>query len=150
MDLRQKIEEIAAPFLGPIGAFIVDVHIGRSEQRKVLQLYVDTDSGITIGQCTDLNRKIGEALEKENMIQDSYILEVSSPDITKPLRLLRQYNKNVGRTFRVRFRKGDAPAEMTAQLDGIEGETLNFITSKEERLKIPFHEIIESTEELPW
>ena len=70
MDLQQKIEEIAAPFLNAIDAFIVDIHIVHDEQRKVIQLFVDTDSGITIGQCTELNRNIGEALELQNIIPE--------------------------------------------------------------------------------
>ena len=150
MDLQQKIEEIAAPFLSTIDAFIVDIHIVQSEQRKVLQLFVDTDSGITIGQCTELNRKIGEALEFQNIIQNSYVLEVSSPDLTKPLKLLRQYRKNIGRQFHVRYRTDDGVAEIIAKLDGIEGDILNFITKSEGTCKVPFNEIIESIEELPW
>jgi ribosome maturation factor RimP len=150
MDLQQKIEEIAAPFLSIIDAFIVDMHVVHSEQRKVIQIYVDTDSGITIGQCTELNRKIGEALELHNFIQNSYVLEVSSPDLTKPLKLLRQYRKNIGRQFHVRYRKDDGVVEIIAKLDGIEGDILNFITKSEETYKVSFNEIIESIEELPW
>jgi ribosome maturation factor RimP len=150
MDLRKKIEEIAAPFLQTIDAFIVDIHIINDVQRKVVQLFVDTDSGITIGQCTDLNRNIGEALELQNIIPSSYVWEVSSPDITKPLRLLRQYRKNLGRQFRVRYRKDGGSTEIIAKLDGIEDNYLTFITKKEETYRVSFHEIIESIEELPW
>jgi ribosome maturation factor RimP len=150
MDLQQKIEEIATPYLNTIDAFIVDIHIVRIEQRKVLQLFVDTESGITIGQCTELNRNIGEALELQNIMQDSYLLEVSSPDLTKPLKLLRQYGKNIGRQFRVRFRKDNGIVEINAKLDRIEGDILTFITGSEEIYKIYFNEIIESIEELPW
>ena len=150
MDLKQKIEEIAAPFLGTIDAFIVDIHVTRDGQRKVVQIFVDTDSGITIGQCTELNRKIGEVLELQNIIQNSYLLEVSSPDLTKPLKLLRQYRKNIGRQFHVRYRKADGVIEMIATLDKIEGDVLNFMTKSKETCKVPFNEIIESIEELPW
>jgi ribosome maturation factor RimP len=150
MDLQHKIEEIAAPYLSAIDAFIVDIHIVQGGQRKVIQLFVDTDSGITVGQCTELNRNIGEALELQNVIQNSYILEVSSPDLTKPLKLLRQYRKNIGRQFRVRYRKGIEIVEIIAKLDGIEGDILTFVTKTEGACKVSFHEIIESIEELPW
>ncbi len=149
MDLLQKIEEIAKPFLNTIDAFIVDINI-HGEQRKVLQLFVDTDSGITISQCTELNRKIGEALELQNIIPNSYILEVSSPDLTRPLKLLRQYRKNIGRQFRVHYQKDDGIVDINGKLDGIESDFLTFITKSGETHKISFNEIIESTEELPW
>jgi ribosome maturation factor RimP len=150
MDLQQKIEEIAAPFLKRIDAFIVEIHIGQSEHRKVLQLFVDTDSGITIGQCAELNRSIGEALEHQNVIENSYVLEVSSPDLTKPLKLFRQYRKNIGRQIRVRYRKDAGVVEIIAKLVEVEGESLTFVTKNEEIYKISFHEIVESIEELPW
>ena len=150
MDLQQKIEEIAKPFLNTIDAFVVDIHFVQGAQGKVVQLFVDTDSGITVGQCTELNRNIGEALELQNIIQNSYILEVSSPDLMKPLKLLRQYRKNIGRQFHVRYRKGDEIVDIIATLDGIEGDVLTFITKNEGASKVTFNEIIESIEELPW
>jgi ribosome maturation factor RimP len=150
MDLQQKIEEIAAPFLGAIDAFIVDIHIVHGTQGKVVQVFVDTDSGITVGQCSELNRNIGEALELQHVIQNSYILEVSSPDLMKPLKLLRQYRKNIGRQFHVRYRIGDEIVEIIATLDGIEGDVLTFVTKNEGASKVSFNEIIESIEELPW
>ena len=150
MDLQQKIIELAAPFLSEIDAFMVDVHIGHAGHQDVIQLFVDTDSGITIQQCTDLNRKIGEELELQNIIPHSYLLEVSSPDITKPLKLIRQYRKNIGRPFCVRYRIGTGIGEILARLEGIEGESLTFIKTSGETCKVSFHEIIESIEELPW
>ena len=150
MDLQQKIKELAAPFLSEIDAFMVDVHLGHADHRDVIQFFVDTDSGITIQQCADLNRKIGEALELQNIIQHFYVLEVSSPDVTKPLKLLRQYRKNIGRRFRVRYRKGDEIGEILARLEDVEGENFTFITTNGETCKVSFHEIIETIEELPW
>ena len=150
MDLHQKIEEIAAPFLSAIDAFVVDIHFVQGAQGKVVQLFVDTDSGITVGQCTELNRNIGEALELQHVIQNSYILEVSSPDLMKPLKLLRQYRKNIGRQFHVRYRKGDEIVDIIATLDGIEGDVLTFVTKNEGASKVSFNEIIGSIEELPW
>jgi ribosome maturation factor RimP len=150
MDLQQKIEEIAAPFLKTIDAFIVDIHIGSVEHRKLIQVFVDTDAGITIGQCTDLNRTMGEALELQQVFQESYVLEVSSPDITKPLKYLRQYRKNIGRQFHVRYRVSGEMKELTGKLEGIENENLAFTIKKEETIKVSFQEIVESIEVLPW
>ena len=81
MDLQLKIEELAAPFLHPIDAFIVDIQIVPSEQRKVVQLYIDTDTGITIGQCSELSRQLSVALELQDVVPSSYILEGSSPGL---------------------------------------------------------------------
>jgi ribosome maturation factor RimP len=150
MDLRQKIEELAAPFLHPIDAFIVDIQIVPGEQRKIVQLYIDTDTGITIGQCSELSRQLSDVLEVHDVVPSSYVLEVSSPGLKKPLTLLRQYGKNVGRKFQVHFKKDDGVGEIIGKLTGVENELLTFVTGKNEIYTIPFHEIIESIEELPW
>jgi ribosome maturation factor RimP len=150
MDLQHKIEEIAGPFLRQIDAFIVDVQIVSVEQRKVVQLYVDTDEGISIEKCTELNRQLGSVLELMDIIPGAYILEVSSPGLKKPLKLLRQYKKNIGRKFKVHFKKDNGIVEIVAILTGIENELLTFTAGKNEIYAIPFNEIIESIEELPW
>jgi ribosome maturation factor RimP len=150
MDLQHKIEELAALLLLQNGAFIVDIQIVPIEQRKVVQLYIDTDAGITIGQCSELSRQLSAELELLDSIPNSYVLEVSSPGLKKPLKLLRQYKKNVGRQFRVRYKKDNVVEEILAKLAGIEDELLTFVTGKNEIRTIPFNEIIESIEELPW
>jgi ribosome maturation factor RimP len=150
MDLRNKIEEMAAPFLHLIDAFIVDIQIVPIEQRKIVQLYIDTDTGVTIGQCSELSRQLSAVLELQDVVPSSYILEVSSPGLKKPLKLLRQYRKNVGRQFRVHFKKDNGVEEINAKLAGVESELLTFINGKNEIYSIPFNEIIESIEELPW
>ena len=150
MDLKQKIEMIVAPLLEALDAFIVDIQIASRDQRKAIQLFVDTDAGITIDQCTELSRIIGEALDRQNVVQDSYVLEVSSPDLTKPLKLIRQYRKNVGRQFRLRVRKNGEVIGIKAKLEGWDKEILTFSTNSEGTFKIAFNEIMEAIEELPW
>jgi ribosome maturation factor RimP len=93
---------------------------------------------------------LNAALKLQDVVPSSYILEVSSPGLIKPLKLMRQYRKNVGRKFRVRFKKVDGVREILAKLAGVENELLTFVTSKNEIYTIPFIEIIESIEELPW
>jgi ribosome maturation factor RimP len=150
MDLRLKIEELAAPFLHAIGAFIVDFQVVSQGERKLIQIFLDTDTGITIGQCSEISRSLSAALELQQVIPGSYVLEVSSPDLKKPLVVLRQYTKNVGRQFKVRYRKDNGVEEILAKLISVQENSLLFITGKDETYTIPFNQIIESIEELPW
>jgi len=149
-DLRKIIEEVAAPVLNPIGAFIVDIQVVPGNGRKVVQLFVDTDTGITIDQCAEMSKQLAVALELQEVIPSSFVLQVSSPGLDKPLRLLRQYRKNVGRRFRVRFKANNDLVEISAMLNAIEGEILVFLTENHETYTIPYTEIIESIEELSW
>ncbi len=71
--------------------FIVDIKVSKD---NVITIKADTDAGITIDECGDLSHAIEEHLDRE---QEDYELEVSSPGLTEPLRILRQYVKNIGK-----------------------------------------------------
>jgi ribosome maturation factor RimP len=150
MDLKQKIEQYAGPFLGQIDAFIIDIQIASEGQKNIVQIFVDTETGITIDQCAEVSRQLAKILELHNVLHDSYVLQVSSPGLKKPLKLLRQYNKNIGRIFKVSFLKEDGIESIVAKLTSVDGEILTFVTENGNAHAIPFSEVIESIEELPW
>ncbi|TCD12761.1 ribosome assembly cofactor RimP [Pedobacter frigidisoli] len=68
-----------------------------------LIIHVDGDEGISIQDCVAISRHVGFHLEEENTIEQAYNLEVSSPGVGEPLKLLRQYNKNIGRTISIKL-----------------------------------------------
>jgi ribosome maturation factor RimP len=150
MDLKQKIEQYAEPFLGQIDAFIIDVQIASEGQKNIVQVFVDTETGITIDQCAEVSRQLAKILELHNVLHDSYVLQVSSPGLKKPLKLLRQYNKNIGRIFKVRFLRESGVESIVAKLTSVDGVILTFVTENGNAHAIPFSEVIESIEELPW
>jgi ribosome maturation factor RimP len=71
-----------------------------------LIIHVDGDEGISIQDCVAISRHVGFHLEEENAIEQAYNLEVSSPGVGEPLKLIRQYNKNVGRTVSIKLKEG--------------------------------------------
>ena len=71
-----------------------------------LIIHVDGDEGISIQDCVAISRHVGFHLEEENVIEQAYNLEVSSPGVGEPLKLNRQYVKNIGRTLSVKFKDG--------------------------------------------
>ncbi|MEQ7798426.1 ribosome assembly cofactor RimP [Pedobacter sp. ASV1-7] len=72
-----------------------------------LIIHVDGDEGISIQDCAAISRHVGFHLEEENTIEKAYNLEVSSPGVGEPLRLKRQYVKNVGRELSVKLAGGE-------------------------------------------
>lgn len=83
--------------------FIVDVKMHGS---GLLTILMDGDQGIGIKDCADISRHVGFHLEEENVIEQAYHLEVSSPGIDTPLKSVRQYSKNIGRSVRVKLADG--------------------------------------------
>ncbi|AMQ00836.1 Ribosome maturation factor RimP [Pedobacter cryoconitis] len=72
-----------------------------------LIIHVDGDQGISIQDCAAISRHVGFHLEEENTIEKAYNLEVSSPGVGEPLKLQRQYEKNIGRELSVKVTGGD-------------------------------------------
>ncbi|MBC6108797.1 ribosome assembly cofactor RimP [Pedobacter fastidiosus] len=68
-----------------------------------LIIHVDGDEGVSIQDCVAISRHVGFHLEEENTIEQAYNLEVSSPGVGEPLKLIRQYNKNIGRTISIKL-----------------------------------------------
>lgn len=62
---------------------------------------MDKPEGITLDECARLNQEIGQILDRENVIQESYLLEVSSPGLDRPLLSTRDFQRNIGRPIRV-------------------------------------------------
>jgi ribosome maturation factor RimP len=91
-------------FQEPEDLFLVDLKISPSNQVTVL---LDADKGITIEKCTAVNRALYKYLEESELFPGgNFSLEVSSPGVDKPLKLLRQYKKNIGRKVEVEFADG--------------------------------------------
>ena len=65
---------------------------GANAAGKILIL-VDGDEGITIDRCAEISRRTGATLEEQETMSDAYVLEVSSPGLEHPLKLMRQYKK---------------------------------------------------------
>lgn len=113
MDLAVEIKHLAESKLASESQFIVDVVISsRQGPRKVLIL-LDGDQGVSIDDCAHLSREMANALDENNWITDNYTLEVSTAGIDQPLKLVRQYKKNIGRKVRVKLK--DASVEGTLQ-----------------------------------
>jgi len=77
-------------------AFVVELDLHRSKRHQ-LRILLDTDKGITLLKCAEISRKVSRMLDASDEIKSAYDLEVSSPGLSKPLQVYRQYVKNIGR-----------------------------------------------------
>ena len=114
--------------------FLVDLRIKPTNNVKV---FLDGDSGITIEKCVQVNRKLYRKLEEAATFPDGdFSLEVSSAGLDEPLKLLRQYKKNIGRLVEVQLQDG---TQKEGQLKDVssEGIVLEISTVKASNGKLP-------------
>lgn len=99
----QTITQLLEPLLVD-DIFLVSIKIKPTNNYKV---YIDADSGLGIEKCTRINRALYKKIEEAGMHPDgNFSLEVSSPGVDEPLKLLRQYKKNIGRNVEVTLHDG--------------------------------------------
>jgi len=116
--LDKSLKDYFSKFLSSRGFELVDIEIKPSKQRnKLIRFLVDKPGGIILDECVDLNNEIGQIIDDENLIERSYILEVASPGLDRPLRRKRDFERTLGKKITVVMNKKEGEFEkMTGQL----------------------------------
>lgn len=91
--LEEKFQEV-----GFTDFFLVELKVGINNK---VEVFIDSDSSVTFEKCQKISRFLESHIDEEGWLGEKYTLEVSSPGITRPLKFLRQYIKNLGRTVEV-------------------------------------------------
>ena len=106
MARREEYEERTEKLLGPIleeNHFeLVDVEYVKEGGSWYLRAYIDKPGGITVDDCEIVNRALGDLLDEEDFIEDSYILEISSPGLGRPLKKERDFARSLGEEVEIR------------------------------------------------
>lgn len=145
MEIIEDIKNIVAAKLTDSSQFLVDVIVrGHKGPQKVL-VVVDSDKGVTIDECANLSRELSKAFDDTQLFSGSYMLEVSTPGLDQPLRLRRQYHKNIGRAIKVVNKEQQAIegklTEVTEELIRIEQEIGTGKAKEVVIRELPFTEI---------
>ena len=90
-----KIEAHLREILAEAGCFLVDIRVDKSN--KIL-VHVDRDAGVSIDDCVLISRNLEARLDRD---MEDFALEVSSPGLDSPFRVIEQYYKNKGKKVRV-------------------------------------------------
>lgn len=116
-DVVARIEEAVRVVIEPLGYELVELKCMHINQGIVVQLLVDRmEGGITLGECAELNSRIGKEFEEKNIISQSWTLEVSSPGIDRFLVKPKDFKRALNRPLLVFFKPGN---EGQTQTEGI-------------------------------
>jgi ribosome maturation factor RimP len=97
-QLISQIKPWLEDFLKEEGFILVDLDIIYEGQRFILRILTDhPEGGINLEECSYLNQKIGQLLDEKNLINQSYILEVSSPGLDRPLKTEQDFKRCINK-----------------------------------------------------
>lgn len=105
VNVETRLEGLLEPIINGLGYILYDVQYLKEGKDYYLRVTIDKEGGISIEDCENVNNAIDEPLDNENIIQDSYFLEVSSPGIERLLRKPWHYEKQIGNNINIRLFK---------------------------------------------
>lgn len=106
--LKSWLEPQTAAITGRDDVFVVEItHKRATKYPGRLLVLIDADAGLTIENCSAISRALANHIEENNLIDEAFNLEVSSPGVDFPLNSARLYKKNVGRTLKVLTTEGE-------------------------------------------
>jgi ribosome maturation factor RimP len=117
---RESVKELVDKYIEGTDLFVVDIHVSPSNE---IRIFVDNEKGVSLEDCINLSRSVENSLGRE---EHDFHLEVSSPGLSEPFKVLPQYRKNIGRDVEIITDDGQKHAGT------LSGLTVNGVVIKEQ------------------
>lgn len=101
--VMKEVSALIEPVLDEMEIELVDIEYLSEQGRWILRIYVDKSGGITLGDCTQVSREIGDLIEVKDVFHQEYVLEVSSPGLNRRLKKEKDFERAVGKNIKIRM-----------------------------------------------
>lgn len=123
-QIETKAEKLVQDLLLNTEYELVDIEYIK-EKNWYLRIYIDKDGGIDLDDCQKLSHEIDDEIEKQNIIKDSYILEISSPGLDRQLKKDRDFERELGKDIDiVTYTRIDGKKKFTGKLTAFNAESV--------------------------
>ncbi len=100
--LQENLENLIHPLIKENGLFLVELKVLRKGRDVCVEILVDKPlGGISLAECSSVNRKINDTIEEKGIIAENYTIEVSSPGLDRPLTTSNDFQRIIGRCVRI-------------------------------------------------
>lgn len=141
-DILQEISSYLNPIMLENNLELFDVELVKEGANWYLRIYIDKDNGVTIDDCELVSKKIENILDEKDPISFSYILEVSSPGIDRPLKKDSDYEKYKGKMIDVKlYSKKENTKELQGELVGLKEDIVTILDKNGKQIDINKSEI---------
>lgn len=140
MNLTEKLKELLNDDIENLGYELVDIEFIGPKNEKRLIFYIYNESGINIDDCEKVSTFLDEKLDQLDLISTSYYLEVSSQDLSRPLKTDRDLIRNIDELLKIKLKDGK---ELLAFTKEVNDDDILFITQDNEEIKIDKSDIKE-------
>ncbi len=139
-DIKQEVLRLANQVADEQGVEIFDIEL-LGKGKLLLRVIIDKEGGVTLGDCERLSKSLGTVLDVEDLFPGSYTMEISSPGLDRPLKGIKDFEKNVGRLCRIiTIEKIENQNFFIGRITKINGNFIKFLVNGRE-IDIPFEKI---------
>lgn len=152
IDLYQRLKEAAEILAGGLSMEAVDVEVKRQGSRLFLSVYIEKDGGVTVEDCATANNLLGEIIDREELVDGPYVLEVMSPGLKRPLRKPQDFQRSIDKRVLVKLKaSGKGANSIKGIITEADDESITVDDGKElERIKYEDLNSARLDPELPW
>ena len=144
--LHPRLVQLLEPAVRGAGLDLEDVTVSAAGRRSVVRVVVDRDGGVPLDDVAEVSRVVGEALDgldaaEPGALGASYVLEVSSPGVDRPLTAPRHWRRNTGRLVKaVRRESGEVTGRVLRADDAEDGGVVLDVDGTEQAL--PYADLV--------
>ena len=129
------VEKLAQPIAEQFGCSLWDVEYNYEGADWYLRIFIDNEKGITIEDCENVSRALSDALDKDDFIEDAYILEVSSPGLGRVLKKDKHLEKSLGEEVEIKtYKPIDKCKEFAGILKAYDKDTITIDCNEQEMI----------------
>ena len=130
---ESKTEALLKPIAEEKGVEIYDVEYVKEGADWYLRAYIDKPEGVNIQDCENVSRALSDALDKDDFIEDAYILEVSSPGLGRTLKKDKHLEKSLGLEVELKtFKPIEKCKEFAGELKAFDADSITIETENGE------------------
>lgn len=130
---ESRTEALLTPIAEARGVEIYDVEYVKEGSDWYLRAYIDKPGGVDINDCETVSRALSDALDKEDFIEEAYILEVSSPGLGRTLKKDKHLEKSLGEEVEVKtYKPMDGSKEFAGILKAYDDKSITIETENKE------------------
>lgn len=131
MDLfKENIIKISNEIAEKLGFFVVDISFRGDQRKRIIEVFVDGEKNVSADDLAEISREINKTIEANDLIKESYRLDVSTPGVDRPLKYLKQFPKHINRNFEITFNTEDGIKTVNGKLMAVEGDIINLLAEK--------------------
>jgi len=135
------IKTLAASVLDEMGLELVECQLSGANKSAQLRIFVYEKGGVSIDRCAEASHRIGDLLDRKDLINGRYRLEVSSPGLDRPLKTIRDYERNIGEKVTILVPVDGKEQKLVGIIARIEQNLITLTTEDETEISVDVQQI---------